>query len=380
MALVKNLVGRRPEIGKVKIGIKGSERQSAKGNTYRSPEKLDHFIVTGLDRDSHDDLAVDRDLMAELGTGAPTSKHPLLSGVPALKEIPIELFADDLDDVISQAYCWYPGKAIGARCDGETATYYTDAAGRRLATPIERPCNGEHEAAGWKLHTRFDFAIRSARARFGGIYSFRTTSRITAEQLVGSLVTLRTMACGALQGLPLVMVVRPMQVAPDGKPTTVYVVHVEARAESQRKLLQIVAENEEINTRFATRLTAAREQARRLLLPPGLESAEEQEEIAAEFHPEAFARDITTSRTVDAPVASQREPGSDDVADADAIVAKHLAAIAAAQTVADVNAVASAIAADKDRGLLDEARLMPLRMALTERKSAIRAGARSEVT
>ena len=324
MGLVKGIKGRRPEIGKIKIGLKGEERKSNNNKTFRPPEKLSHFVVTGLERDARGDFKVDAQLMAEIAPkGCPKSTHPSLKDVPALTEIPIELLSDDIGDVISQAYCYYPGKAIAGRCDGETCTWFVDNKGNRLKEPFERPCNGEHETKGWKLHTRFDVAIRSGRARFGGLYTFRTTSEITAEQLVGSLATLKELARGTLQGIPLVMVVRPMQVAPDGKPTTVYVVHVEARAESQQKLLQAVAETEEINAKFARRLEAARAEARKLLAAPGTESPEEQEEIAEEFHPEV----------VDAPVV--------EIAGAPAATAQTESAAAAAKPAATAPAPSS---------------------------------------
>ena len=110
--------------------------------------------------------------------------------------------------------------------------------------------------------------IASAEAKWGGFYKFRTTSRITADQLYGSLVQLRQLTGGVLRGLPLRMAVRPLQVCPDGKPTTVYVVHVELAGADvtaiQRKALEI-AQFEVANAR---QLQAAQHEYRQLLPRP----------------------------------------------------------------------------------------------------------------
>ena len=55
------------EFGKLKIGRKSAvEKTSSKGTKYRVPEKLDHFLITGMDRDENGDLRVDDQLMASL--------------------------------------------------------------------------------------------------------------------------------------------------------------------------------------------------------------------------------------------------------------------------------------------------------------------------
>ena len=46
MALRDLLVPRVAEIGKIKIGYLGEERQAKGGGTYRQPLKLDRFLVT----------------------------------------------------------------------------------------------------------------------------------------------------------------------------------------------------------------------------------------------------------------------------------------------------------------------------------------------
>jgi hypothetical protein len=290
--LVKNAKARIPELGKVKIGMKEEEeRVSRSGNKWRAPKKLPHMIITTLERDARDDFKLDRELMKKIAP-AGTPESTAVKGVPALTEIPIALFSDRIEDVIDQKFCWYPGKSKGAVCDGETLTVFVDKQNNPLRTPVKKPCNGEHEGEGWKLHTRFDFAIAAGDARWGGVYSFRTTSEITAERLIGSLTRIKELTFGVLQGLPLTLVVSPVQVSPEGKPSTVYVLHVELRGQDVQKSALATLQT---RTQFAAQIEAAKTEARKLLRAPGLDDTpEETADVVEEFHPEVLDGKVTT--------------------------------------------------------------------------------------
>jgi len=290
--LVKNARGRVPLVGHVKVGNKEEkERTSAKGNKWRAPQKLPHFLVTGLERDAAENFKIDVPLMKRIaeGSGSTVPESAQVRGVPAITEIPIFFYSDEIEDVMQQSYCLYTGASINARCDGEKLTCHIDKGGKPMVPPYVTSCRGEHEGPGWKLHTQLMFGIRTNDAKFGGFYDLRTTSEISAEQLVGSLTRIKEMTYGVLQGLPLTLVVRPLQVAPEGKVTTVYVVHVEMRGadliDIQAKALQMVTSRGQ----FKAQIEAARAESRRLLRAPGEgETPEEQKAIAEEFHPESI--------------------------------------------------------------------------------------------
>jgi len=273
------------ELGKIKIGKKDSQvRKAASGNTYRAPQKLDHFIITGLERDSAGDLKEDRGLMSQLAaiTGAEDGR---------LTEIPIVLLSDEIDEVLQAAYVWYDRRSVTARCDGTTCTWYRDSKGQ----PIEKstPCDGEHDRLvgkdgkkRFKAHGTLNVVISGGESRFGGVYKFRTTSMITLEQLYGGLLHIQALTGGVLRGIPLRLVVRPLEVSPEGKATTVYVCHIELRGTDLTEIQRQAVALSQMNVQRRRELQAVKREYLALVAAPGeRESDEEQADIAEEFHP-----------------------------------------------------------------------------------------------
>ena len=298
--ILDSIKGQLTELGRIKTGGLGEARTSAKGGTYRLPVKHSYFTIVGNERDSAGDLIEDAALMKRLldahGEDVIEKKKDA-KGVVAkvkvrrLRELPIVLLSDSLDEVLLASYCVYNGKACACRCDGENATYYQTCNGgvwTMLPEPKVVPCNKEHEKPGWKLHIKLLCAISELSNRFGGFYTWRSTSEISLEQLVGGLRYIQSLTCGVLAGLPLRLVIRPVVVTPEGKPTTVYVVHVELRADDLSAVQRMALEMAQVRLRNAKELSAVGQQYRALLSAPGEnETAEEAAETAAEFHPVA---------------------------------------------------------------------------------------------
>lgn len=289
--MLKGLQPKLTELGKIKIGCKeATERQSKGGGAWRAPQKLDHFLITTLERDAKGDLKNDAQLMARLAevTGAKDGK---------LREIPIAVLSDDIDEIVTAAYCWYDSKRIAARCDGETCTWYRDSKGQPIPEGKASPCNGEHDKLvddkgkkRFKVHGTLNCVIAAGDARWGGVYKFRTTSRITVEQLYGSLQHLQLLTNGILRGLPLRLVVRPMQVNPTVNgaqvATTVFVVHIELRGVDLSAIQQQAIQIAQSRNANVAQLQAAQAEYRKLLTAPGEDEPEdEQEDVASEFHP-----------------------------------------------------------------------------------------------
>jgi len=291
--MLKSIRPRIVELGKIKIGKKEDKvRKTQGGREWRAPEKLDHFLITTLQRTDKGDLVEDRGLMDQLLRMQP-------GGGEKLREIPVELLSDEIDDVLVASHCYYGSKKIWGTCDEETCTWFVDSQGNALKEPVKKPCNGEHAVKpeqgkpGWKTHATLNCIINAGpSSTVGGVYRFRTTSRITLEQLYGGLVHIQQLTRGVLQGLPLRLVVRPMQVNPEvnGKTqtTTVYVVHVELRGQDLAAIQHHAAQLTQVRVANAKQIEAARAEYRLMLRAPGeSESPEEQEEVAEEFAPDA---------------------------------------------------------------------------------------------
>lgn len=288
------LTPRIVELGKIKIGtLSETARTSKSGNAWRPPVKLDHFIITTMNRNASGLLEPDTVLMqqlAEEGCAGPDGK---------LREIPVALLSDDEEDVLQCAYVYYGGKKCWARSDGKTLTKYADLkTGAMLPEPIELPWDdkyldlkGKTGAPLFKKHTVFNCVVSASNARWGGVYKFRTTSAITGDQLLGSLRYIKSLTGGVLSGMPLRLVVRPIQVAPEGKATTVYVVHLELRGDDLHAIQKKALELAQFRLAHREQLAGVQRGLRRLIVHPGAESPDEASDIQQEFAPDANGHD-----------------------------------------------------------------------------------------
>lgn len=262
-----------------------------KGQTWSPPEKHDFFTLTTMDRDDRGRLVVDAALMSELAAKEPDSDGKL-------RTIPIFLLSNEVDAVLQSAFCWYGGRHLGGRADlkfvegelvAEEITWLCDPkTGKRLDKPVTEEWRDElldlTNSRGeplLKVHTCLNCTIASTKTRFGGVYRFRTSSQITTGQLYGGLVNVMELTGGVLTGLPFVLKIRPQKVQPQGKTTTVYVVHIELRGADVEEL-QHRAERQ---LRFQGDMQRHRIAYKRMLTPPGHESdPAEVRDIAEEFH------------------------------------------------------------------------------------------------
>lgn len=309
---------RLTEMGKIKIGGLGESRPTRDGGTFRIPRKDDHFTITTVYREKSGDLRVDQELMNAL-----VQEYGDDDG--KLRSIPIRVLSDDIDDIVQTAIVWYGGKTVGARSDGKTVTWFNDPKnGKKLDKPKTEPWDDKFlelkTSKGdklFKVHTTFDCVIATKEARWGGVYKFRTTSLISLQQLSSSLVHLSQLTGGIMVGMPLMLVMRPLQVAPNGQPTTVYVVHVELRGPDILQLQQQAVERAQYKLTFQKEIRQAQDQYRALITRPGTEVGVDVEEISAEFAPgadplpDAKSQDTLTVDGKVFPAKEEREPGDE---------------------------------------------------------------------
>lgn len=297
------------ELGKIKIGQLGAKRpkQGKPNEFWRMPEKLDHFVVTTMHRDDEGQLIPDKNLMAQL-----KEHHKDSDG--NVRSIPIQVLSNDIDDIMQSSYCWYSGKKLAGRSDGKILTLFVDIEKNRwLDTPLEVAWNDEWRQKAdrngnryFKMNTIFNCVISMEGAKFGGIYRFRTTSQITAEQLYSSLMGIRALTNGVLRGLPLRLVVRPVRVNPtmngNKVSTTVYVVHVELVGSDLAAVRQLAMETARLELTYSKEIKDTQDQYSKLIRMPGWgESAQEQADVQMELYPD---HDEGVSPGVD-PLAAQ---------------------------------------------------------------------------
>jgi hypothetical protein len=272
------------ELGKIKIGGLGEERKARNGNTWRMPRKDDHFTITTLYRGPGGDLLPDTKLMESLGEYADSDGK--------LRQLPVMLLSNDPEEVMQSAWVFYKGKRVAARSDGKTLTKFFDG-NEWLSEPVQKPWDPAMGQAKdskgnpfFKLHTTLNVVIAAKQARWGGFYKFRTTSEISANQLYGSILHLSQLTGGILRGLPLRLVVRPIQVHPNGQVSTVYVVHLELLGPDLTAIQQQALDRAKFELANAQQLNRARIEYRKLLTSPGEnESANDQADVADEYHP-----------------------------------------------------------------------------------------------
>ncbi len=272
MPLEHLLTARLTEVGKIKLGGLGEEKTGRSGEKYRMPVKYDHFVITGLHRDADGRLIADGEVSESLREHAdPDGK---------IRRLPVTLLSNDIDEVMSARYVAYAGKIKIAESDGLVLCEYTDGpGGPRLPEPRRVPHTPEALARwrGMKLAVTLNVMIDAPGARWGGVYKLRSTSQITANQLYGSLKLLQRLTGGILRGLPLQLVVRPMAVAPDGQPTTVYVCHIELAGVQREKAREIALQQIRYELANIREAKALELQYRQLLAHEELDEDELQE-------------------------------------------------------------------------------------------------------
>lgn len=301
LSVVTKGYGLQPvQLGSIKAGGLGEERKKKSGEgTWRAPRKDDHWTITTLNRTAAGDLEINEPLMAELlasyGEDSVDAKTKQKRRV--LRQIPIRLLSDDIDDVLQAGFSWYGSKACGARSDGSTVKWFHDPKPpyNPLIPPREEQWSDDlldmRDPKGnklFKLHAKFSATIASRTSVFGGIYAYRTTSVISFKRLAASLIQIQQLTGGVLVGMPLMLVLRPIAVTPEVDGTriksTVYCAHVELRGEDIQELQKLAVKQLDFKLKFREQSMAMTNRYRALLAAP--ETAEESAAVSAEFAPE----------------------------------------------------------------------------------------------
>lgn len=251
------------ECGKIKIGKKGTSKTSQHGNSFRPPQKLDHFLVTTTAKTADDDFEEDTEIMGILGDNC--------------KAIPVVLLYDEptLNFMTSLAY--YDSAKCQCRGNGEVAI-------KSDGTQIE--CNPEtckfSNDKKCKPNGILSVVLQDA-PRVGGVWKFRTTGWNSIRNLMSSIEFIHGLTGGRLAGLPLMLTLQPKSTIIPGTKTktTIYMVNLEFRG-TMGELIE----------RATTRLTSpeqiAQIEAKATKMLTIQESSEECQDVQDEFYPETM--------------------------------------------------------------------------------------------
>ncbi len=273
--MIKNLVPRLAERGKIKIGEKGEVKKSRDGKEFMLPRKLDHFVITTLHRDAAGRLMLDKELMARFTP----------EGNGKLTELPIRLLYDDIDLNFQTRYACYSGNRCICSGDGETAQRLQNGKYLNAPCPCERQEPTYQGKDTCKVNGTLSVLLQGVD-RIGGVWKFRTTSYNTVQNILSSLALIKTITGGVLAGIPLKMVLSPktVTVPTTGQNMVVYVVSIEFEG-SEEQLAEIGYETAKTRAEHRIRMEDVEAQARKLLAHQ-VETPEEQKEIQEEFYPE----------------------------------------------------------------------------------------------
>lgn len=216
--MIKNICPGLAELGKIKIGNKGAMRQSQSGGTWQAPQKLDHFLITTMERGQDNNFVRDEQL------------HRLFGESP--KSIPVRLIYDDISLNFSTRYICYYGKTVFCSGDGECAMRLQQD--RKTYKQVSCPCERQDpKFAGddgkgkgkCKINGILSVIIDGAQS-VGGVWKFRTTSYNSVVGILSSLALIQRITGGRLAGIPLNMTVTPKTVQDpiQGSQQTIYVV------------------------------------------------------------------------------------------------------------------------------------------------------------
>lgn len=273
--MIKNLPLQLNEAGKIKIGIKGELTTSLKGNEYRPPQKLDHFILTTTEKNDAGDYVIDTaliDRIKENGTG-------LVNDDGNLVGIPVRLLYDDIEMNFHTRYACYASRKLSCYGDGEKSFRRIDDYKKEYPCPCNRldpDYDGDQKC---KANGRLICMIDEA-GLFGQVHVFRTTSINSVKGIWGGMELIKVATKGRLAGVSLMLTLT----ARNTDKGTVYVVSVcfNGTMDALRDSVHAMAVKEQV---YFLDTTGAGS-----IVEPG---TEDEHEFVEEFYPDV----VTTNKS-----------------------------------------------------------------------------------
>jgi len=202
------------EVGKIKIGRKGKKMNQGQRNEFRLPEKLDHFLITTMEKDGEDNFLIDKEL------------HTILKSLENLKKIPVTLLHDSIPANLQTRYACYKGTNIFCQGNGKKAVRIIE----KVETEVKCPCdrllaNYPNKKEKCKPNATLSVIINGAEI-VGGVWKFRTVGFNSVKNLIASMELIKTITGGPLAGLPLELILTPKTAkdSESGRNVKIYIV------------------------------------------------------------------------------------------------------------------------------------------------------------
>ena len=192
--MIKNLTPSLPEVGKIKIGFKGGEITSKFGKKFQPPKKLDHFIITGLERGADGNFLKNADIHEKVG------EKPI--------ELDIRLLYDDPNLNFLTRYVCYDGTTLWCTGDGEAASRIIKRGEnennerKQVSCPCERIDRGFSGKGKCKPSGVLSVMLDNS-PMVGGVHKLRTTSFNSVTNILSSMAMISRITGGVLAGIPL---------------------------------------------------------------------------------------------------------------------------------------------------------------------------------
>lgn len=262
-----------PEQGKIKIGGKGAERQSKSGNTYRMPEKWDHFELTTLERDNNGDFVIDEEMTEKVAFEKNKDGKPTMLG-------PCILPFNEIELNFYTAFAYYTQSQLICRGNGEKALR-CDYEGEDIKEE-EIECNPKtcEFAKEKKCKPNGILSVIFPDAdRIGGVYKFRTTSWNSVISILSQLQMFFGMTRGRISGIKFYLKLNQGTATVKGKKVTIYFVTLEYQG-SYEMLIEDAKK-----TLIGTPLIQEAQLAKRMMLENSRQMNEDTEEFYSEEAP-----------------------------------------------------------------------------------------------
>jgi len=266
------------EIGKIKIGGKGEERTSKKGEKYRLPVFTDHFLICRNERDAQGNLLPDKKLMDKIGDHC--------------QSLDVVLLFDDISLSVPQFLAYYRGKNVFCRGNGKFAERIIDEkTGKRQR--VECPCeflnDDEKGNSRCTPHTILSCILPIAD-QIGGVFTFRSSGYGSCKAIKSSLMLIQSLTNGIIARIPLKLRLQMITKTTKAGTFTVPVVTIvyEGKAGDDRPAIDQLYEHAlkiaQHRTTYSTQIAKLEELRRKALEAP--ETLEAIVDVVEEFQPQ----------------------------------------------------------------------------------------------